>query len=516
MRRRHALLVVVMALVVCATPPPVASAGTYVINNCNVPGLPSAAIGPWYWEGGAVNVTPVDSCAHGGGFAFFFGSTLSMPRGAVVSLAVAFPQDGPISIRRARLWVVGRLGGTGSAMFVGTNSGAPGQNTNSDLFAPPGGETLTTPHTTSLLPVGTNVLRLMLYCSQSSEDDCYPSNRTVVEVVGVETTLLESVAPSVSVTGGNLVVNEPQSGKRTLRYSARDGESGVQAVDALVDGAVAAKRDFGPECPRVNPAACPTARMEELTIDTDTLTEGSHQVRLRVTDAAGNSAESPAQTIGVRRSEVAGAPVGVLRSRHLTAFFSGNRKRSLIASFNGRPKVNGRLTNADGGPVSNAPLVVVEKQAGRAANATPVGSTGSDGRYAFRLRSRRGSRTVRVQLGSGDGGDLVVSPPLRLKVRASASLAVMLRGVRVRYHGRVLSGPIPRRGAVVLVQGRRRGGAWQSFASRRVRSVGRFEGTYRLRVRRPGVVLQFRVVVSKAADYPYEVGASSTVTRTVR
>jgi len=529
---RLVVLGLALTLGVFAALPRAASAGTYVMHNCNIPGLPSATMGPWYWEA-AGNITPVDSCSQGGGFVFYFGGPMVMPRGANSALTMSLPQNGPISIRQVRLWVVARLAGTGSALFVGTNSGAPdGQNTNSDLFGPPGGDTLATPHTTSLLPLGTTVFRTLLYCSQSSDDDCYPSSRTVLEVVGAHVTLLESVAPSMSITGGSLATSEPVSGKRTLRFSARDGESGIQAVEALVDGAVAVKRDFAPECPHSNLAACPLARSEELVIDTDALTAGTHQVRLRVTDAAGNATDSAPLVVHVQKpgGGNASAPVpsgqpGRPRqpgsgqpgqSGRLTASFSGNRKRTFTASFNGRPRVVGRLTDADGAPISNVLLVVVEKQAGQTARLTPVATTGADGRYVFRLRPRNGSRTVRVQLGANEGGDAVVSSPLRLKVRASASLAVVLRGTRVRYLVKLVSQPVPSRGVVVFVQGRRKGGAWQSFATRRDRQAGRFSGTYRLRVRRPGVVLQFRVVISKAAGFPYEVGTSPTVTRTVR
>jgi len=559
-RCRRAVLGLAVTLSILAALPPAATAGTYLMNNCNVPGLPTATMGPWYWEA-AGNITSVDSCSQGGGFVFYFGGSMVMPRGANSALTMSLPQNGSISIRRVRLWVVARLAGTGSALFVGTNSGAPdGQNTNSDLFGPPGGDTLAAPHTTSLLPLGTNVFRTLLYCSQSSDDDCYPSSRTVLEIVGTEVTLLESIAPTVSVTGGSLVTSEPQSGKRTLRFSARDSESGIQTVEALVDGAVAVKRDFASECQNTNLAACPLARSEELVIDTDALTDGTHQVRLRVTDAAGNVTESVPLVVDVQKPERgdatgpapsgqpgppgqpgqpgtglpglpgqpgsaqpglpgqhgSGQPGQSGRPGRLTALFSGNRKRTFTASFSGRPKVVGRLTNADGAPIANVPLVVIEKHARQPAKLAPVATTGADGGYAFRLRSRSGSRTVRVQRGTREGGDADVSSPLWLKVRAAASLAVVLRGTRVRYRGQVVSQPIPSRGAAVYVQGRRKGGAWQSFATRRVRSAGRFAGTYRLRVRRPGVVLQFRAVVGKAAGFPYEVGTSSTVTRTVR
>ena len=193
-----------------------ANAGTYVINNCNVPGRPAAALGPWYWEA-AANLSPVDSCASGGGFSFYCAGTVSMPRGAASALTMAVPSQradldqtcspvGGRASRRHRLCAV-----------RGHECWAPdGHVTNSDLLGPPGGDTLATPHTTPLLPLGTNVFRVMLYCSQSSPDDCYPYGRSVLEIVGAEVTLLESVSPSVGALGGSLVSGDTQSGTRSL------------------------------------------------------------------------------------------------------------------------------------------------------------------------------------------------------------------------------------------------------------------------------------------------------------
>ena len=503
---------------------PVASAGTYLMNTCNVPGRAAATLAPWYWEA-AANVAPVDSCARGGGFVFYLGGDVSIPRGAATALTMSLPANGPISIRRVRLWAVARLAGTGSALFVGTNSGAPdGQVTNSDLFGPPGGETLASPHVTPLLPIGTNVFRVLLYCSQSSPDYCYPTSRSPLEVIGAEVTLLESVAPSVTVPGGALVSGGPQSGKRILRYNATDDQSGIELIEVLIDGAVAVRRDFGPECPRSDYAACPKAKAEELTFDTGTLTNGTHRLRVRATDAAGNTTESAGQTVEVSNQLVAGNQLVAtpatdappLRGGRVTASFAATSKRIVTVSYGSRPKVIGRLIDADGSPVARASIAVVEKVAGRPASIIPVGQTGLDGKYVFRLARRGGSRTVFVRYQAGGGGDALESPALRLRVRAAASLKVALNGVRVRYRGKVLSQVIPRRGVVVVMQGRRRGGTWQSFASRTVRRPGRFTGTYRLRVRRPGVALQFRAVIAKAPGYPYEAGVSATITRRVR
>jgi hypothetical protein len=102
-----------------------------------------------------------------------------------------------------------------------------------------------------------------------------------------------------------------------------------------------------------------------------------------------------------------------------------------------------------------------------------------------------------------------------LRVRASASLRVALKGIVVRYRGRVLSKPLPRRGKLVEIQGRAPGAGWKTFATRRADRRGGFAGTYRLRIRRPGVRLQFRVRVPAENGYPFVAHAGRAVTRIV-
>ena len=475
-RALRGVLGLVAVFIVLGVSCPAAIAGSYLMTTCNVPDRPASTLAPWYWEA-AANVSPVDSCSSGAGFGFYFGGTPAMPRGAASALTLALPPNGPISIRRVRLWTVARLAGTGSALFVGTNSGAPdGQNTNSDLFGPPGGETVTAPHVTSVLPFGTNVFRVLLYCSQSSSDDCYPNSRSVLDVVGAEVTLLESVAPSIAITGGTL--GGDSSGTRTVQFAAVDDQSGIEVVELLVDEKVVAERNFGPECPHAEVAACVNSRSGELTIHTATLTNGNHKIRLRAKDAAGNASDSPVRVVEVSNRDggagSSGAPSSTQGGR-MTAAFAGTSKRTFTVSYGARPKVVGRLLGANGRPVARAAIEVVEKVSGQAPTTARVGETGADGRYAFRLGRHRGSRTVRVQ--HLDGGQTLSAPSLRLKVRASASLRVALDGVRVRYHGRVLSQRLPTRGVVVHVarssEGRSMAGirVSQGAATRRILRV---------------------------------------------
>ena len=178
----------------------------------------------------------------------------------------------------------------------------------------------------------------------------------------------------------------------------------------------------------------------------------------------------------------------------------------------------GRLVDEHGRPIRNAIVDVSATPALRGAGATQEqpAVTGADGSFAYRVTGRVSSRTLRFTYRYLRAGDVVADAALSLRVQAGVRLAVTLRGVTVAYSGRVLSGPLPRGRKLVVVQGRVRGGRWQTFATRRAQRNGTFRGTYRLKVRRPGVRLQFRARAVAESGWPYAAGTSRVVTRRVK
>ena len=75
---------------------------------------------------------------------------------------------------------------------------------------------------------------------------------------------------------------------------------------------------------------------------------------------------------------------------------------------------------------------------------------------------------------------------------------------------------MPKGGKRVQMEGRSPGSAWTPFKNVRTDSKGRFTGTYRLRVRRPGVVLKIRAYVRSETGYGYLSSRSRAVTLRVR
>lgn len=501
---RDFLLTIVAALASILVAVSCAHAGAYTMRSCNVPGNRSSSVGPWLWDY-SYHSQGFNYCSAGAGFGFVFQNQLIMDRLAVASLVLQRQTIGPkssIAIRRVKLWLTGRLSGTGSFLYVVTRAYTPGSATQTDVFGPPGGSLLDEPLVSPILPVDTREFRVVLACSGSSGDNCYPANRRPLEVQGAEVTLEEYVAPSASITGGTAVGYGPQSGVRSVTYVAGDSESGVARIEVMLGDDVVGVRDLAAACSYADFAACPATDSDDVIVDTRAVPDGSYLLRLRVTDAAGN-----------RTIIQSAAPVRVANrsATRLTARFVATSRRTLTTSFGRHVTVWGRVTDSDNRPITNAQVDLQERPVAGGAQALVRRrvSTDFDGRWRYTLGNNISSRNLRFQYGAS-------SRTLSLKVRASAVLHVNLRGTLVRFDGRVLSRPVPPKGLRVFVQGRARGAGWQTFASPRSDRAGRFSGRYRLRVHRPGIVLQFRARVRATRGYPFAPGLSGTSSRVVR
>jgi hypothetical protein len=521
-----------MLLLVCATVTSVlllvacvnvnrADAGTYLMRSCNVPGEHRAPAAPWRWVHTAGTYAN-DECASGGGFGL---NTGVMQRASAAAVLLARPTEGPqsvIAIRRVRLWMIARLGGSGSALFVAMSSGDSKSTVAQDIFGPPGGDTLTAPYVSPTLLSDTALFSVVLSCSGSAPDGCTPTSINPLEIRGAEVTLFEDMAPAGMIDGEKLLGKGPQAGTRSISYVANDHESGVAQVSLLVGTTAVASQDFEAECPHSDFAACLQSRTGILQFDTRKVPDGSYPVSLRVTDAAGNrEVIQAADPILIANGESGHANPngdGATANAKLLASFVGSRKSTTTVPYGRSGRIRGRLTNASGKAIANATVEVTETPVLRHARTGRRSViTRANGMFSYRFARRGTSRRIGFQYRSTLGSpNVAASRQLRLNVAAAGILRVALRGVKVRYTGIVRTRPIPTRGKLVYVEGRAAGGAWTRFAVRRTNRSGIFSGFYRLRVHRPGVRLQFRIQIPTENGYPYVTGTSRSVARTVR
>jgi hypothetical protein len=108
----------------------------------------------------------------------------------------------------------------------------------------------------------------------------------------------------------------------------------------------------------------------------------------------------------------------------------------------------------------------------------------------------------------------VATRTLALTVRAGVRLHVRPRtasvGATIVFTGRLLGGPIPRGGKVIVLEARSPGGPWIEFDVVHSNSRGAFRASYRFKLPGPASY-RFRVVSEAEADYPFAAGASNQV-----
>jgi hypothetical protein len=249
--------------------------------------------------------------------------------------------------------------------------------------------------------------------------------------------------------------------------------------------------------------------------------DGIHPLLLRITDAAGNreaiQASAPIEISNGAASEFAPNKAIAVIDAKLTARFVGRTGASTTVSYARSVAIQGRLVSATGRAIGAAPVTASEAVRGsRTGPKERTVITRADGGFTYHTARRGPSRILRFRYHPAAGNADAVSRSLRVNVRAGATFRVTLRGTRVTYSGRLATLPVPANGKLIQVEGRAAGGTWTAFAAERTTASGGFHGRYRLRIRRPGVRLQFRVRIPKQSNYPYVAATGRAVTRTVR
>ena len=517
-RWRFALVIAFAVLASAASGAQTALAGRYVMRNCDVPGYRPSAVAPWDASEGSARTIMVDACAAGGGVAFRIVGPQQLHYGEGPVLALRKPPAGPrsqIDLVKVKLWYAARLAGTGPALSVySIDSQAASTIAYPRMItAAPGGESLSSEQ--ELNPAQTDAYRIFIACGPISPpapaDPCVVDNAVPLEVRGMEVTLSEEVPPSVLQPSGSLLAGGPQTGVRTVTYAAADPQSGLAKVEVLLGNTVVATDDLTTRCFYSDFTVCPAAQDETLQVDTRAVANGSHALTVRVKDAAGNERV----VLGDHPVEVANEPNP--DSFAVVAAFDGTSRTTLTVPFGRRVVVRGRVTR-EGQPVAAGTAIEVLERLDRLPQSEEVSGrikVKADGRFASALDTNRPSRTVHIAFRTA-GGARVMSKALKLRVRAASRVRATLHGRSVRFSGRVLSGPIAKRGKRVVMEGRSPGSAWTQFKSLRTTRHGRFSGTYRLRVRRPGVVLKVRAIVPSESGYGYVGSRSRAVTLRVR
>jgi hypothetical protein len=314
LRRPRLLITLIAAAVLLAAMPSRAHAGTYTVHTCTTPTGIWTGMGGWTSSASAPAVghdngsaTPCSSA--GGSFSVQFGASgLTVAPGSWVAWDFAAPTGTTItSYTLVRAYALAWPSVSGVANRPYAYQAWHDADANSGLveFESPlqSGQTLTqaVPVPASGTLSGTS-LHVSLRCwALVGSLDCgsFPAQLTIPRAtIG----LTDTDTPMTTVSGGTLFDGTPVRGTANLLFHATDVGAGVYRAIVAIDGNEVARRVIdgnGGQCADVDPGnddpyefgtpqPCPLDSAGEVQLDTSSVRDGSHVVRVSVEDAAGN------------------------------------------------------------------------------------------------------------------------------------------------------------------------------------------------------------------------------------
>ncbi len=376
----------------------------------------------------------------------------------------------------------------------------------------------------------------------------------MVYLYAADMVLEQGSGPSASGVSGELASAAAVSGTSDVAFGASDPGSGVYEAVISLDGEVVQSTvldEDGGRCRNVGGTSdglaaflyvqpCPPSLSADVGLDTTRFANGSHHLVVSVVDAAGNSATVLDRNITIANptsagsagsagagsaAGAAGAGTGAVGAANgtnasaqatLTAGWKGAKGSRLVSGYGRTETIAGRLTAPGGVPIGGAQIEVLATPAYTGARAVAMAGphTAADGDFSLRIPAGASSRSLRLAYHSRLGEPAVAAArTLTLSVHAALALKISPRtasvGRRIYFSGRLLGGPVPAGGKLLVLEASS-AGSWIEFNVIRSGARGRYHASYRFRFPGP-VSYRFRVVSEAEADYPYATGASNVV-----
>jgi hypothetical protein len=527
---RRTVAGLLVALCVALIAPAAAGAGTYSVWSCTGPDGSGSPTDAWRHEGGAQFSSPADSCASGGGLYTGLNGDFAHPANTTL-MTWRFTAPVNTSIAGYRIWRSAQVTPTSfhatpvywlawprKEYPAGVKEQCPSTNCSGvgNPATPLAAGNLITASGMS----GVTDLYFNAGCGGTDGYTCNPeqsppgSDAVNLRIHAADITLRDDLDPELGTPSGTLVGSRRTlAGVHGVSVAAKDAGAGLYDIQLEVDGRVVSSTPVG-DCVKPFRVAvpCKLAATASATLDTATLPDGAHQLRVIVRDAteSNHAAYGPVQIVTANATNRCGAGDGTV-----TARFARTRGRSVTVRYGKRRAIRGRVVDAAGAPVANAGLRVVSRIRRRGERLRALArtvTTRPDGRFRFRT-PKRPSRVLRVGWRSSPSATrLTCSRTLRLGVRAPVRLraidATVAPGGRVRLRGLLRGGFIPRRGKQVDLQAYDRG-RWRTFDSVRARGR-RFAASYRFSAGAGGT-FPMRARVRPDGAYPFALGYSPVV-----
>ena len=511
-----------------------AKAGTYTVHQCSYPGAsPEALFAGWG------NTRSNDSAGYrtsncgvpNGSLTFHLGTPSgTMPGSGYLLGDAEIPADRPgVEIDNVKVSYSAR--GTSSpyhATVVGGAASGPASYSQNVVTG------LSNQSADFSLPGGERGFYFGVVCAFGSPGCAFGSFENTLTLHGLELRLSESVTPTApAVDGGSLLSSGSRSGTETLDYRVTDADSGVAKVDIKLGPTRVGGDDFTGQ-----PARCPFADwnacardtgQQSVAVDTRAVPDGTHNLTVTTTDAAGNQRSVSGGQVSVRNAPPSagggapggggpgtsggtGTPNGIGGGPGTKVLAHDKRSRRKVRTRSTQPaRISGRLLNRHDQPVAEARVTVLEQSVGSSA-VKEVGQvrTDSAGRFSYAAPAGRTRKLLfgyRAQL-----EDEQFTSITHVRIESVAVVRLKPSSVRTRpgmplaLRGQVIGRPFPRRGVLVALQGRARGSKkWLTFATTRTDSRGRFKSGYRFR---SFGRFQLRAVAKADSGWHYTPGTS--------
>lgn len=366
---------------------------------------------------------------------------------------------------------------------------------------------------------GLNASRLIIVadCLATANDGC-PADSVVshIDIYEARIGLLDPSPPVIlDDPRGPLFSRGRLSGTQNASFAATDRGGGLYRVALAVDGATYDSQPIQPglgSCnkPVTTPVPCPLSASDTYSFDTRALPDGTHTLRLAVSDIAGNTTYSRPRVVTIRNHARANG-AGATREAKLSAHFGDKGGRYRATGYGARPFITGRLRRPDGQAIRNASIDILSRPARDGSKLRVVGHARSNQLGTFRYRVKKGSsRRLRVAYRAYDLDDTASThADLKLDVHAGVALTIRPRTVRnghsITFTGRLRGGPGQGGTLITLQETRPRP---LTFLTVHADRHGRFRASYRFRYTTQRSLFAFRALVQRQPGYPYLAGRS--------
>lgn len=567
MRTSRLLIASVLVLAVMLLSASPASAGVYYVYSCKTPNDQLASTDGWSVVQTLRSGSAVNNCARGGSLRLTLPGDVAQPPKGVVGWHYQAPPD--TLIDRFWIWRSATVRHSSSERYTSPLAyiSFPSQDFQPDAFEFCGiGCNAHGTTTESLVAsnqkdsgnlAGIQGLYFTAACVGSVP--CEPRAGDMVDyrVQALEVRLRDDLDPVVSNVGGSMLQPGIHRGTDQVSFAAQDRGGGLYrtkielkrdgaaeyttAVNQVVDanGGRCAEFDYQNDTDREFKfrQPCKLSASEDAQLDTTTVPDGDYLLRVRVEDAAGNSA-TVAPPVKVTIDNVAPSataaqpgqaspavsagpsqPNGTNASDQARLSLSGPRRRTL--RYGKRASATLRLRDEAGRAISGATVVVLRRMKVPGARwvAQRAATTDGKGKLKYKIRPKY-SRVLRFAYRSRSGpvmvatkADLVINVRSKTTLRATPSF--LHNGQTVHFKGKLKSRPVPRAGVVIDLQARV-GRRWQTFNTLRTGSAGKWRARYRFRSTRGLQTYKFRARVRGDSSFPYSPSTSRRVKVRVR